>query len=134
MGLKLAIEGLQGASDKRKLNEEWLALFNAGDVPFNAEGCSISVAKGPNARPRPITTLKAGLVVKPGERVRLVSGSAAKKSQGEVPAEKEGLRNFYLLLKVPYLEKSGIVVKVGHGQHELCRATFDPKGEQGISS
>jgi hypothetical protein len=127
MGLKLVIGEMHPASDAKLLNEEWLFLHNQGDTPFNTAGCSLAVANSPNARPRVITTLKAGLVLKPGVRVRLISGSAAKKSYGEAPAEEEGLRNFYLMLKAPYLEKPGLIVSVAQGQHHHCRATFDAK-------
>lgn len=128
MGLKLAIEGLHAATEQDQLNQEWITVANAGDVTFNAEGCSISVAKSVAGKPRVVTTLKAGLVIKPGEKVRLVSGSAAKKSQGPIPAEDDGVRNFYLLLKAPYLDKPGTVVKLGRGQHELCHGVVVSAG------
>ena len=84
---------------------------------------SISVTKSAGARPRVVTTIKAGLVIQPGERVRIVSGSSGKKSHGEAPPE-EGARNFFLFLKAGYLDRSGLLVRLSNRQVEVCRATF----------
>ena len=123
MPSQVIIDNSQGASARGKINEEWLELLNEGDAPFNAEGCSISVTKSAGARPRVVTTIKAGLVIQPGERVRLVSGSSGKKSHGEPPPE-EGSRNFFLFLKAGYLDHSGLLVRLSNRQVEVCRTTF----------
>lgn len=122
MPAKLKIETLHGAPDKDKLNEEWLELLNEGDAPFNTEGCAISVAKTSGARPRQVTTIKAGLVIQPGERVRLVTGSSGKKSHGDPPGD--DVRNFHLFLKVPYLDRPGLTVRLANRQLEVCRGIF----------
>lgn len=126
MATGLTIESLQQTDNRKQVNGEWIVLANQGDAPFNATGCSITTGRtGGKARPRTVTTLKAGLTIKPGERVRLITGSAGKASQGEPPAEEEGLRNFHLFLKVPYLDRPGIMVRlVNRQQVELCRATL----------
>jgi len=119
----LKITELVGTKDKKHLNGEWIELLNEGDTPFNGEGCAITVARG-GGRPRNVTTMKAGLLIKAGERVRLVSGSSGKTSHGEPPAE-QGARNFHLFLKVPYLDRPGLVVRlVNHQQTELAHATY----------
>ena len=119
---KLRIESLKGVSDKGKLNQEWFVLINEGDAPFNGEGCSVTVARSGGARPKTVTTLKAGLIVKANEKVRIVSGSSGKKSHGEPPAD--DVRNFHLFLKVPFLDRPG-VIRLVNRQHELCRATYE---------
>jgi len=125
---QLKLEGLTAAPNRKHLNGEWFELVNAGDAPFNAEGCSITVGRASGkARPRTVTTLKAGLIVKAGERVRVITGSAGKVSQGEPPAEDEGIRNFHLFLKMSYLDRPGSVVRlVNRQQVELGRAVLDP--------
>ena len=122
--MSLKIEALSGATEKGKLNTEWLVLHNEGDKPYNLAGCSIAVGRSGNKPHRVVTTLKAGLVVQPGERCRVVSGSSGRKSNGEAP-EEEGIRNFFLFLKATYLEKGPLVVKLLNRQHEICRTTFE---------
>lgn len=124
--MTMKIQALSGASEKGKLNTEWLLLVNEGDRPFNATGCSITVSKGSGSRPRVVTTLKAGLIVQPKEVVRLVTGSSGRSSHGAAP-EEEGVRNFHLYLKAPYLERPKLVVRLMNRQQEICRASYDPE-------
>ena len=121
---QLKITQLNGTTEKKRLNEEWIEIVHEGEGTFNTEGCAITTAMG-GGRQRNVTTLKAGLVVHAGERVRLVSGSSGKKSHGDPPSE-EGVRNFHLYLKVPYLERPGVIVRLVNQQHsEVCQATYD---------
>jgi hypothetical protein len=128
--MSLKIQALSGMKTEGMLNTEWILVRNEGDKPFNAEGCSITVAKG-NARPRSVTTFQAGLIIKPQETCRLVTGSSGKKTHGEAPQE-ENARNAPLFLKVNYLDRPGLTVRIMNRQLELCRATFDPAAPNGI--
>jgi hypothetical protein len=128
--MALKITALSAAPEAGKMNGEWMLIANEGENPFNAEGCSITVAKG-SARPRLVTTLQAGLVIKPKETCRLVTGSSGKKSHGEPPTE-ENIRNVHLFLKATYLDRSGLVIRLMNRQLELCRAAFDPTAPSGV--
>jgi hypothetical protein len=128
--MSLKIQSIAVAADEDTLNSEWIIVSNEGDKPFNAEGCSISVAKG-TSRPRLVTTFQAGLIIKPQEVCRLITGSSGKKSHGEAPVE-ENVRNVHLFLKARYLERPGLVVRLMNRQRELCRATVDPAAPSGI--
>jgi hypothetical protein len=130
--MSLKIKALHGLSEPGKLNTEWMVVVNEGEAPFNAENCSITVAKA-QARPRTVTTFKAGLVIKGGETCRLVTGSSGKKSHGEAPVE-ENVRNVYLFLKAPYLEKAGALVRLMNRQLEVGKAVFAPDAADGIGS
>ena len=130
--MSLKIQALKGASEEGKLNTEWLVVKNEGEAPFNAEGCSITVARG-TGRPKTVTTFQAGLIVKGGESCRLITGSSGKKSHGEAPVE-EGVRNVPLFLKAAYLEKGGLVVRLMNRQLELAKANYDPAAPGGILS
>ncbi|MFH1132083.1 MAG: hypothetical protein V1754_12155 [Pseudomonadota bacterium] len=125
MALLLNIEELHSAPESGKINQEWVVLTNEGDNAFNTEGCSITVARGTGARAKVVTTLKAGLVIQAKEKVRLVSGSMGRKSQGEPPVE-ENMRNVHLFLKTAYLDKAGLVIRLVKGQMELCQAVYEP--------
>ena len=130
--MPLTIKALSAPSRKGWLNEEWMLVHNAGERPFNTEGCSISVGRG-SSRPKLVTTLKAGLVIQPKETCRLVTGSSGKKSHGAAP-EDEDVRNVHLFLKASYLDKPGVVVRLMNRQLELCRATYDTGSESGVAS
>jgi hypothetical protein len=119
----LSIEKIQRAPNKKELNSEWFELKNASETPFNTEGCSLAVSRGGKGRPRTMTTLKAGVVVKPGETVRVVSGSPGRASQGAPPEETAECRNVHLFLKGQLLEKPGTTLHLLNKQQvELCRA------------
>ena len=125
MTSNVKISATASATDKKKLNEEWIELVNEGETIFNGEGCALTVARG-GGRPRIVATIKAGLLIHAGERVRLVSGSSGKKSHG-VPPTEEGARNFHLFLKAPYLDRPGLTVQIVNPQHtEICRGTHEP--------
>jgi hypothetical protein len=130
MGLKIV--SFSSATDKELLNNEWIVVTNDGDTAFNAEGCSITVGKG-TTRPRLVTTIQAGLVIKPKETCRLITGSSGKKTHGDPPME-ENIRNVHLFLKAPFLDRPGLVVRLMNRQLELCRATFDPDTQSGVLS
>ena len=122
--MTLKIEALSAVSEEGKLNQEWMLLHNEGDRPLNLEGVSLAVSRGGQAKPRVVTTLKAGLIIQPDERCRMVTGSSGRSSHGEAPTE-EGVRNFHLFLKVPYLDRHRITVRLMNRQHEICRASYD---------
>lgn len=123
--MTITIEKLSPAAEKGKLNTEWILLANGGEGPFNTEGCTITTQKG-KGRPSVAATLKAGLILQPGERVRLITGSSGRGSHGAAP-EEEGVRNFFLFLKAPYLDKPGLVVRLMNRQREICKASYEGK-------
>jgi len=131
--MTLKIEALKTATEESKLNGEWMIVVNEGERPFNTEGCSISVSRAGSAKGRVVTTLKAGLIVQPKERCRLVTGSSGRSSHGETVVE-EGVRNVHLYLKATYLDRAKLVVKLMNRQHEICRATYDPESPSGIAA
>ena len=130
--MPLVITELHKAKDPDALNEEWLLLENTGPNPINAAGCAVTVARSSSDRPRPLGTLDPGFVLHPKEKIRLVTGSPSKKSQGTPPAEKGDLKNYHLFLKEPMLSKPGQVIAVALKQLELARAIFQPDAKNGI--
>lgn len=121
MALNLTIEEVHPAPEKKLINQEWITLHNAGEAAVNTEGCSVTVARGVSNRPKVVTILKAGLILQPGEKARLITGSASKKSQGEPPEEGE-IRNVHLFQKVGYLDRKGLVIRIVRGQLEICKS------------
>jgi hypothetical protein len=130
----LVIKELHQAKEPDALNEEWLLLENTGPNAINAAGCAVTVARSAHDRPRPLGTLDPGFVLHPNEKIRLVSGSPSKKSQGTPPAEKKDVKNYHLFLKEPLLSRAGQVVAVALKQLELARAVFAPDAKDGIGT
>jgi hypothetical protein len=131
--MPLIFRELHRAKSPDSLNEEWLVLENTGPNVINAQGCAITVAKRGSDRGRPLGTLDPGFILKPNEKIRLVTGTPSKKAQGTPPEDKD-LRNYHLFLKEPVLSGPGIVVRVAIKQQELAKAVFAPTADNGIEA
>lgn len=132
--MPLIIRELHRAPSKDTLNEEWIVLENTGPQAVSAQGCSVSVSRSKQNHPKILGTLDPGFMLKPGEKIRLVSGTASKKSQGTPPAESDGLKNYHLFLKEPVLVGPGAVVRISLKQLELARGTYQPDAQHGIEA
>lgn len=119
--MPLVIRELHPASSATALNEEWIVIENTGGGQISTAGCTVSVKGKKTGRTRSLGTLDPGFFIKPGEKVRLITGSPAKKNQGTPPAEGDGVRNYHLFLREPVLQGPG-VVGLYLKQHEMCSA------------
>jgi hypothetical protein len=129
--MALVFRALQRAPKPDLLNEEWMLLENTGPGVLSAKGWSIEVQRGTH-RPRALGTLEPGFLLQPGEKVRLVTGTASRKAQGTPPPE-EGVKNYHLFLREPILAQPGLILHVKLKQLEVARATFDPEAKHGIA-
>jgi hypothetical protein len=130
--MRLVIREIHAAAKPAALNEEWFVVENPSDKPFSTAGCAVAVGKGKTPRLRTIGTLDPGFTIQPSERVRVITGNPGKKAHGAVP-EAEGVRNYHLFLAAPLLSGPGSVLGLSLHQHELVRATFDPKAPGGVA-
>ena len=130
--MALIFRELHKAKTSDALNEEWLILENTGPGPITAQGCTLTIARNANERPRPLGTLDPGFVLQPSEKIRLVTGTPSKKKEGTPPEEKAGLKNYHLFLKEPVLSRPGMVVRLSLKQLELAKATFQPEAKDGV--
>jgi hypothetical protein len=122
--MPLVIRELHAPKDPALLNEEWILVENTGPNAINSAGCAITVARNANERPRALGTLDPGFVLQPNEKMRIVTGSPAKKAQGTPPDDKE-VKNYHLFLKEPVLARPGVVVRISLKQLEMAKATFE---------
>jgi hypothetical protein len=120
--MPLVIREFHPAPSSTALNEEWLVIENTGSTQIGTAGCTLSVSRG-KGRMRALGTLDPGFFIKPGEKVRLVTGSPGKKAQGTPPPEAEGVRNYHLFLKEAVLHE-GLTVHLLLKQHPLCSAEY----------
>jgi hypothetical protein len=130
--MPLIFRELHPAKSPDMLNEEWLLLENTGPNVVNAHGCAVTVARRASDRGRPLGTLDPGFILKPNEKIRLVTGTPSKKAQGAPPEDKE-IRNYHLFLREPVLSAAGLVVRVSIKQQELARAVFAPDQKDGLA-
>lgn len=131
--MPIVFREIHAPSTEGALNEEWFVLENTGEKPFSTAGCAVAVGKGKAARLRIVGTLDPGFTLGPGERIRVVSGNPGKKAHGKPPEETAELKNYHLFLGLPLLGGAGTIVAMSLKQHELARATYDPKAEGGVA-
>ncbi len=128
--MSLVFQELHPASSPSTLNEEWFVLENTGPGQVNTAGCTLTVSRKGHPKgqksSRILGTLDPGVVLKAGERVRLICGSPAKKDQGQPPAEAEGMRNYHLFLREPSLLKDELTVRLLLKQHLFCSIDYTP--------
>ncbi|HKA88359.1 MAG TPA: hypothetical protein VKE22_11880 [Haliangiales bacterium] len=129
--MRLHIREIHVAPSKDALNEEWFVVENPGDKPFSTAGCTVAVGRG-KGRLRPIGTLDPGFTLGPNEKMRVITGNPGRKAHGVVPDD--DVKNYHLFLAAPLLQGAGSVLVVSLHQHELARATFDPKAPAGVAS
>ena len=130
--MALIFRELHACKSPEMLNEEWLLLENTGPNVVNAHKVELTVARRTADRPHPVGTLDPGFILKPNEKIRLVTGSPSKKAQGTPPAEKGDVKNYHLFLREPVLTQPGIVVRMSIKQQELARAIFAPDKKGGV--
>lgn len=131
--MALVIRQLHAARSPEMLNDEWLLIENTGPGLLNAAGWALLVGKT-GQRPHQLGTLQPGFILQSGEKMRLVTGSPGTKAHGAPPDESEGVKNYFLFLRKPVLERSGLVVHVALHQLELAHAAFAPDQQDGIAA
>jgi len=134
--MSLVFREIHPAPEEASLNQEWFILENTGATPFNSAGCSVMVnrkSNGPKKHPRALGTLDPGFILKPGQKVRVITGSPGKKSQGTPPAETDDIKNYHLFLAGSVLMGAGSEIRLALRQHEVARGTFDPAAKTGVA-
>ena len=117
---------IHAATDPEQLNTEWLVIENDGKLPFNTRGCGMTVSRKGQKKRSELGIIDPGFVLHANEKMRLVSGSPAKKTQG-TPPDPSDVKNYHLFLKEPMLSRPGMVVRIALKQLELAKATFEQK-------
>ncbi len=132
--MPIVIKEIHAAPSRGALNQEWFILENTGEKSFSTAGCTISTGRKNMPRLKPVGQLDPGFALSAGDKVRVITGNPAKKAQGEPPAEEGGVKNYHLFQPSLLFEAPGTTVAMSLKQHELVRATFDPKAPGGVLS
>ena len=131
--MALVFREIHPAPNAESLNEEWFILENVGANPVTTKGVSMTRAKG-KGRGTAIGTLDPGFTLKPGEKIRLVTGIASKKAHGTPPAETDDLKNYHLFLKGLVLQGTGTTLRLSLNQIEFGHAIYDPAAPGGVAA
>ena len=121
--MPIVIREIHASSSPSLLNEEWFVVENTGDKPFSTAGCTIAVARGQTARPRPVGTMDPGFTLLPGQKKQVVSGNPGKKAHGKVTAT-DDLEVYHLFLGTSLISGPGAVLILSLKQHEFARTTY----------
>jgi hypothetical protein len=130
--MQIEIREIHAAPKNGGLNEEWFILENTGETPFSTAGCAVGTARG-SGRLRIVGTLDPGFTINPGEKVRVVTGNPGKKQHGK-PPEASDVKNYHLFQAEPLIIGPGTSLALALRQHEVARATFDPKAKHGVAA
>jgi hypothetical protein len=124
---------MHASSDPEQLNGEWLVLENTGPLPFNTRGCGITVSRKGSKKRSELGIMDPGFLLKPGEKMRLVTGNPGTKAHGEPPPEDE-LKNYFLFLpKVILGGGAGTLLTLTLRSLPVCRGEFAPDAPGGVA-
>lgn len=123
---------IKAAESTEALNTEWVILENAGKAPFSTRGCGMTVGRRGSNKKSLLGIIDPGFVLKPGERMRLCTGSPGTQAHGTPPAEDE-VKNYFLFLPRAYVEAGAVLTLVLRGL-PVSKAEFDPAKPHGVKA
>jgi hypothetical protein len=130
--MPLTFREVHATPDKKRVNEEWFVLENAGASAVNTAGLQvISARKG--KRGNVLGMIDPGFMLQPGEKILLVSGMPGKKAHGEPPA-RDGMRTYFLLQREPLLQGDGTLLRLALNQLEVARVVYDRETPTGVGA
>ncbi|HEY5090209.1 MAG TPA: hypothetical protein VKO16_13500 [Polyangia bacterium] len=129
--MALVFREAHAAPDKKKINEEWFILENAGAQSINTGGLQVIAARK-GKRGSVLGVIDPGFMLQPGEKILVVSGVPGKKSHGDPPT-REGLRTYHLFQRDALLHGDGTLLRLAMNQVEVARLVYDPATATGIA-
>ena len=130
--MPLVFEKVHAAPDKKKINEEYFVLANAGASAVSTAGLHVIVSR-PGKRGSVMGQIDPGFVLQPGERILVISGIPGKQAQG-VPPSREGMRTYFLFQREGLLAGNGTTLRFAINQVDIARVTYDKSAANGIAA
>jgi hypothetical protein len=124
---------IKASESAETLNSEWVILENAGKTPFNTRGCGMTVGRRGSAKKSLLGIIDPGFVLKPGDRMRMLTGNPATQAHGAPPSE-EQVKNYFLFLPKLYLNGPGTVLTLVLRGLPVSKAEFDPAQPNGVAA
>ena len=131
MAMPLVFEEVHASPDKKKVNEEYFVLANAGASAVSTAGLQVIVSR-PGKRGSVMGQIDPGFVLQPGEKILILSGIPGKQSQGQPPT-REGMRTYYLFQRESLLHGSGSTLRFAINQVDIARVTYDKNAPGGVA-
>ena len=131
MAMPLVFEEVHASPDKKKVNEEYFVLANAGASAVSTAGLQVIVSR-PGKRGSVMGQIDPGFVLQPGEKILILSGIPGKQSQGQPPT-REGMRTYYLFQRESLLHGSGSTLRFAINQVDIARVTYDKNAPSGVA-
>jgi len=130
--MPLTFREVHATPDKKRVNEEWFILENAGASAVNTAGLQvISARKG--KRGNVLGMIDPGFMLQPGEKILVVSGMPGKTAHGEPPT-RDGMRTYFLLQREPLLQGDGTLLRLAMNQLEVARVVYDREAPSGVAA
>lgn len=121
---------IKPADTTEALNTEWVILENAGKSPFNTRGCGMTVGRRGSNKKSLLGIIDPGVVLQPGEKVRMLTGSSGTEAHGKPP--EDDVKNYYLFLPRAYVKDAGTVLTLVLRGLPVSKAEFDPAAPHGV--
>jgi len=136
--MALMFREAHAAPEKKRLNEEYFILENAGATAINTARVQVISSRVPRPgqkapRGSMLGVIDPGFMLQPGEKILVVSGVPGKKSHGDPPS-RDGMRTYHLFQQSPLLTVSGTVIKLALNQLQIAKLVYDPKAPQGVAA
>lgn len=124
---------IKATDNSEQLNQEWVVLENTGKTPFNTRGCGMTVGRRGSAKRSLLGVIDPGFVLKPGEKMRMLTGNPGTVAHGESPSEEE-TKNYYLFLPKNYLAAGpGTVLTLVLRGLPVAKGEYDPTQSTGVA-
>ena len=130
--MPLVFREAHAAPDKKRINEEWFVLENAGASAVSTAGLQVAAGRK-GKRPSVLGVIDPGFMLQPGEKILVVSGIPGKKSHGDPPA-RDGMRTYHLLQREGLLQGEGTIIRLTLNQVEVARFVYDPQAADGVAA
>jgi hypothetical protein len=125
---------IKPADSVELLNTEWVILENAGTAPFHTRGCGMTVGRRGTNKKSLLGIIDPGFVLKPGERVRMLTGNPATQAHGTAPEDNvDGIKNYFLFLPKPYVATGTVLTLVLRGL-PVSKAEYAPDQPRGVAA
>ena len=123
---------IKAAENTEQLNSEWVILENVGKTPFNTRGCGMTVGRRGSAKKSLLGIIDPGLILEPGQKMRMCTGNPATEKHGPPPPEDQ-VKNYFLFLPRTYLKGAGTVLTLVLRGLPVSKVEFDPTMPGGIA-
>lgn len=130
--MAISIVEIHPSEDPKTLNNEWFLVENTGDKPFSTRNCVLVRTRNKSKKRKELGTMDPGFVIKPGEKMRVVTGNPGRKAHGAMPDEEE-IANYSLFLNDSILKGKGTVLLLTLRSAKVARAVYDPDGAGGLA-